>query len=52
MRWPRSAGTPFGTSICTGPSPAWVLHPLNVRLAPEDIVYIINRAGDKALIYR
>jgi fatty-acyl-CoA synthase len=28
-----------------------VLHPLNVRLAPEDIAYIINHAGDKALIY-
>jgi fatty-acyl-CoA synthase len=28
-----------------------VLHPVNVRLAPEDIAYIINHAGDKALIY-
>ncbi|MGC9050336.1 long-chain-fatty-acid--CoA ligase [Pyrobaculum sp.] len=28
-----------------------VLHPLNVRLAPEDLVYIINHAQDKALIY-
>ncbi|ABO09090.1 long-chain-fatty-acid--CoA ligase [Pyrobaculum calidifontis] len=28
-----------------------VLHPLNVRLAPEDLVYIINHAGDKVLIY-
>jgi fatty-acyl-CoA synthase len=29
-----------------------VLHPLNVRLAPEDIAYIINHARDKALIYK
>jgi fatty-acyl-CoA synthase len=28
-----------------------VLHPLNVRLAPEDIAYIIYHARDKALIY-
>ena len=28
-----------------------VFHPLNVRLAPEYIAYIINHAGDKALIY-
>jgi len=28
-----------------------VLHSLNVRLAPEDLVYIINHAKDKVLIY-
>jgi fatty-acyl-CoA synthase len=27
------------------------LHPLNVRLAPDDLVYIVNQAGDKVLIY-
>jgi len=27
------------------------LHTVNVRLAPEDIAYTVNQAGDKALIY-
>ncbi|MEM3834650.1 long-chain-fatty-acid--CoA ligase [Pyrobaculum sp.] len=33
------------------PAMGAILHPLNVRLAPEDLVYIINHAGDKALVY-
>lgn len=27
------------------------LHTINVRLAPEDVVYVINQSGDKALVY-
>ena len=45
---PRSAGTPRRTWSSTSPRPCTgrVLHTLNIRLFPEQLVYIANHAED------
>lgn len=37
-------------AYCGIPSAGMVLHTLNLRLHPDDLIYIINHAGDKAII--
>ena len=49
--WRRSAGTPAGTWSSTWPRPCTgrVLHTLNIRLFPEQLVYIANHAEDEVV---
>lgn len=37
-------------AYCGIPAAGMVLHTLNLRLHPDDLIYIINHAGDKAII--
>ena len=48
---PPSPGTPPATSSSTSPSPCTgrVLHTLNIRLFPEQLVYIVNHAEDEVI---
>src|SRR3712207_5837924 len=50
-RPPRSTLFPYTTLFRSGiPCAGAVLHTLNLRLSTEDLAYIVNHAGDRALI--